>query len=192
MQTERKATRLRTIVVLHAAALALALSASVASAQPKPVVVKAAAGVSAGAIARADWYVERAEAGDVGQSPERYFELARLYRTAAELRGPDTAAVTHYRLAGWAYVAAGDNTVALRMMTRAAELADRLDDVDRAVDTYLSAALIAHTVGRSRELTALVRQADALLASPRLSADRRTALWQRLESEPVLVAALRD
>ena len=39
MQTERKATRLRTIVVLHAAALALALSARVASAQPKPVVV---------------------------------------------------------------------------------------------------------------------------------------------------------
>lgn len=192
MQTDRRTTRLRTIIVLHAATLSLALTAGVASAQPKPVVVKAAAGVSAGATARADWYVARAEAFDVGQSPERYFELARLYRTAADLRGSDTAAVTHYRLAAWAYVAAGDNTAALRVMTRAAELADRLDDVDRAVDTYLNAALIAYTGGRTRELTTLVRQADALLASPRLSSDRRVAFQHRIDSEPLLAAAMHE
>jgi hypothetical protein len=193
MSTERRATRFQTIVLLHAAALSMALSltAGPIAAQTKPVVVKAAAGVSASALARADWYVARAEAFDVNQSAGGYNELARLYRTAAELRGSDTAAVTNYRLAAWAYVAAGDKIAALRVMTRAAELAEHFDAVERAVGSYIDAALIAYSGGRDREVATLVRQADTLLESRRLAPDRRVALRQRLENEPMLAAAMR-
>ena len=192
MTITRKDTRLQTLVLRHAAALsiALALMAGPLAAQSKPVVVKAVAGVSEGALARADWYVARAEAFDLSQSRDGYVELARLYRTAANLRGADTAAVTSYRLAAWAYVAAGDTIAALRVMTRAAELADRLDAVDRAAETYMDAALIACSGRRPRDVATLVHRADELLESQRLTAERRVALRNRMESEPVLAAAL--
>src|SRR3954471_11868385 len=153
MKTEPKATRLRTTVLLHAAALSIALSLTTGSiaAQAKPGVVKAVAGASGGALGRADWHVARAEAFEVNQSPNGYTELARLYRTAANLRGSDTAAVTNYRLAAGSYVTAGDKIAALRVMTRAAQLAERLDAVERAAGTYIDAALIAYSGGRRRE-----------------------------------------
>ena len=193
MTTERKATRLQALVLLNAAALtiALSLSAGTMAAQAKPIVVKAEAELPEGARARADWYAARAEAFDLGSSRDGYVELARLYRTSANLRGADTAAVTSYRLAAWAYVASGDKIAALRVMTRAAELAEQLDQVERAAGTYMDAALIAYSGGRQRDVATLTRQANDLIESQRLSADRRVALRNRMESEPVLAAAMR-
>ena len=186
MQTVRKGTRHRIAVALHAAALSLVFGATTAFAQPKPVLVTAAKGVTEGALARSNWYVARAEAFDVGQGVGGYLELARLYRTAAELRGADTAAVTHFRMAAWSYLAGGDTTAALRVMTQGAQLADRLDDIGRAVDTWVNAALIAQAGGRHRELAVAIRQAGSLLSSPRLSAEGRIAVMRRIEAYPTL------
>jgi hypothetical protein len=189
MQSER-AVGVRISGVLYAAALTFALAASPLAAQPVPVVVTATKEPSEGALARANWYVARAEALDVGQNREGYLMQARLYRTAAELRGDDSASVTEFRMAAWTYYAGGDSTVALRMMTRAAQLADNLGDVERAVDSYLNAALIAQSGGRHAELVASLRQADGLLASPRFAAERRVALRKHIAAQPMFASLL--
>ena len=191
MQTEREVSRPRAVLMLSAAALLLAVAAAPASAQRKPVVVKAAAPVSEAARMRANLLVVRAESFDVGKGEDdQYFTLARMYRTAADLRGVDTAAIMNYRMAAWAYNAGGDNTAAFRVMARAAELAERVDDVEGAIASYVDAALLAKAAGHTNHLAPLVRRADELLQSPSLSADRRTALLGRLEAEPAFAALL--
>ena len=191
MQTEREVSRPRAVLMLSVAALLLAVAAAPATAQRRAVVVKATAPVSEKALARANGLVARAEAFDVGQGQEnRYFTVARMYRTAGDLRGADTAAVTNYRMAAWAYNAGGDNTAAFRVMARAAELAERVGDVDRAISTYVDAALLAKEAGHTNHFAPLVLKADELLRSPDLTVERRTALRARLEAEPVFAALL--
>lgn len=187
MQTERRASILRAAAMIGAASLSFAAIAAPASAQRRAVVVTAAAPASEGARARATWLIEQAEAFDVRQGQDgRYFEVAKLYRTAANLRGEDTAAISNYRMAAWAYSAGGDNTAAFRVMKRAAELAAKVDDVERAIGSYVDAAMIAKTAGRTDHIAPLMREANTLLASEKLSAESRVALLERIEAEPVL------
>ena len=75
------------------------------------------------------------------------------------------------------------------MMKRAAETATRVGDVERAIGSFLDAALIASDAGRTDQVGPMMQLAQVLLASPLLPVNRRAALLQRIEHEPMLAAA---
>lgn len=139
--------------------------------------------------ARADSLVAKARAIDLGGDvPQRLLEAGRLYRSAAALRGDDAGAVSDWRMAAWAYSAARDNRSAYWMMKRSAEISSRSGDVERAIDAYLDAALLAVSIGRRNQAAQLVAQAEELLASPSLAPERRLAVGQRVAADPVASA----
>ena len=143
--------------------------------------------------ARADSLIEQAKAlQQVPGGSSRYVEEAQLYRRAAQLRGDDSAAVMEWRMAAWAYGAAGNGTLALTRMKQAAEVAMRTGDVERAVGCFIDAALIAAEQGRTDQIVPLVGRAKALLTSPLLAQERRIALERRLGAEPSLGVLVRE
>ena len=185
MQTANRTIISRVAVVLTSAALSLVVIATPAAAQRKAVIVTATTAEHNRAIAES--LVVQASAFTAGEEhADRYISAAKLYRRAAVLRGDDSVSATNFRMAAWSYRAGGDNTVALGMLKRAGERAERVGDIEGAIGSYVDAAVLASTVGRSSQIAPLMRQVDALLASPLLASDRRVALLQRIDGEPAL------
>ena len=136
--------------------------------------------------AHADALVAKARAIDLGSAaPHTYLQAGRLYRSAAALRGDAIGAVADWRMAAWAYSAARDNQSAYRMMKRSAETSSRAGDVERAIDAYLDAALLAASIGRRNQAAHLVARAEELLASPSLAPERRLDVERRVAADPV-------
>ena len=71
------------------------------------------------------------------------------------------------------------------MMKRSAEISSRAGDVERAIDAYLDAALLAVSIGRRNQAAHLVTRAEALLASPSLAPERRLDVELRVAEDPV-------
>ena len=184
--------------LLRAAAGAFVLSLGLA---PTPAPAQAANTAPAWRIvtraesdrARADSLVALAERPQLAPSQGgAYLEVARLYRRAAQLRGDDTAAVGNWRLAAWAYSASGDNGLALAMMKQAGESAARVGDVERSIQSFIDAALIAIAAGRTDQVAPLIGRTRALLDAPLLPAARRAEFRRRIGDDPALAAAMRE
>jgi hypothetical protein len=188
MRSTPRLTTVPRIIVMAMIALAVDLAPSPLVAQPT---TESPAQRRVGRDqARADSLVAQAET--LQRSRGQWLEAARLYRRAALLRGDDSAAVTAFRLAAWAYGAAGDVGLALAMMEQGAERATRIGDVERAIGCFIDAALIAKAAGRNGRVSRLMERTYTLLASPLLPAERRLVLERRIVAEPTIAGTIRE
>ena len=176
----------------HTVALVTAVlaPAAVASAQLSLTPVQIESGESAARNTEAD-ALETEALRNYG-SPSHWIEAARLHRRAAALRADDPRAVESWRLAAWAYSAAGDQGVARTMMEKAAERAAAAGDVESAANSYIDATLIALEGMRSDRVPDLIRKTRVLASSPLLSADRRASILRRIGEAPPLAQAWSD
>ena len=182
MRTIERPATIRGLILIAAVALAVDLHPAPLAAQRRPE--SPSQGRTGRDEARADTLVAQAEA--LQRSRGQWLEVARLYRRAATLRGDDSAAVTGFRLAAWAYGAIGDLNLAREMMEKAGEHATRIGDVERAIVCFLDAALIAKANDRLEHAVRLIDRTRTLLASPLLPPETRQSLERRIGLEPTL------
>ena len=121
--------------------------------------------------------------------PDKYFDVARLYRRAGLLRGKNPKSVEDFSSSAWAYSAAGDNSLARQMMEMSAEQATAVGDVERAANAFIDAALIALKDGREDKVPVLLRRMRAVLDSPLISSERRDQIIRRIEETGTLAKA---
>ena len=117
-----------------------------------------------------------------------HLDAARLHRRAGQLRGNDPRAVSSFRSAAWMYSAAGDHALGRQMMEKAAEVAADVGDVEGAANAYVDAAYLAIASDRSDRVPSILGRMHAVLGSPLLPADRRTAILRRVGDAPAIAA----
>lgn len=136
--------------------------------------------------ARADSLDERARA--LYGVSRWHLDAARLHRRAGMLRGNDPRAVSSFRSAAWMYSAAGDHALGRQMMETAAERAARVGDVEGAANAYIDAAYLAIASDRSDRVPEILGRMHAVLGSPLLPSERRTAILRRVGDAPAIAA----
>ena len=117
-----------------------------------------------------------------------HLDAARLHRRAGMLRGNDPRAVSSFRSAAWMYSAAGEHSVGRQMMETAAQRAAAVGDVEGAANAYIDAAYFAIASDRPDRVPAILGRMHAVLGSPLLPSDRRTAILRRVGDSPAIAA----
>jgi hypothetical protein len=143
-----------------------------------------------GRLARAVELQERAIA--LHAQPTRAAEAARLHKWSASLRdADDPEAVRSLAMAAHLFGYANRPFDARVTMEEAAERALAMGDVVKAAQSYVEATFFAQKQKKQSEIERLGRKALLLAASPLLAAEQRTAIMQRIRSNPSLAGLVK-
>lgn len=124
--------------------------------------------------------------------PARSAEAARLHLEEVRFRSwSDPEAVDALVMAANLFNYANQPLTAKKVMERAAERAIAIGDVLTAAQAFTNAAFLAHKVGSTSETQRLGRKAVLLSQSPLIDPQQRTAIRNRLTSDPAIAGLVK-
>lgn len=132
---------------------------------------QSAAMLSAPAPAEAD--PAFAEAAPLGTSKDWVTVARALEQTAKSRRAGDPRTVADLFGAGQAYYAGGKLAPARRSFVKGAEQARVIGDIDRALDGYMAALIVALELGDRDATQAAMTHVKSLAGSPLLSTEQK-------------------